>query len=160
MRNLYLFSVISESVCNINCKIRNKMKKTLSLMILLACGANSYAVDSSRINAYTDLAKAQTKLLLAQANIYGLNAKDKLVEQFAKLNDKINGIENKTIKGIIDFSKETTNSLIAKAKDHPNACIAAGITAACFVTYRLYKKFTSKKTSSKLIAKSDDNIII
>jgi hypothetical protein len=120
------------------------MKKSLSLMILLACGANSYAVDSSRVNAYADLVKAKTSILLAEAKIAGLNAKDKMAEQLVKLNDKINGIENPRIKGILDYSKETTNSLIASAKEHPNVCIAVGVSTACLMTYWLYKKCSTK----------------
>jgi hypothetical protein len=124
------------------------MKKSLSLMILLACGTNSYSVDTSRVSAYADLVKAKTSTLLAEARIAGFNAKDKMAERLVKLNEKINGIENPKIKGFIDFSKETTNSLIAKAKEHPNACIAVGVSTACLMTYWLYKKCTTKSKTN------------
>ena len=124
------------------------MKKSLSLMILLACGANSYAVDTSRVNAYADLLKAKTSTLLAEAKIAGLNAKDKMAGHFSELKEKINGIENPRIKGFFDYSKETTNSLIASAKEHPNVCIAVGVSTACLMTYWLYKKCTTKSTTN------------
>jgi hypothetical protein len=120
------------------------MKKTLSLIILLACGSNSYAVDTNKVSAYIELAKAETIRLLAQAKIAGLDAKDKMTGHFIELKERINGIEKPEIKGFIDFSKETTNSLIASAKEHPKACIAAGVSAVCLLSYCIYKKCTTK----------------
>jgi hypothetical protein len=133
------------------------MKKSLSLMILLACGANSYAVDTSIVNAYADLFKAKASTVIAEAKIAALNSKDKIVGQLAELKNKINGIEKPEIKSFIDISKETTNSLIATAKEHPKACIAASVSAACLLTYCLYKKLTSNRAPSAPAVESEDN---
>ncbi len=113
-------------------------------MILLACGSNSYAIDTSRVFAYADLAKAKASTLLAEAEIAVLNSKDEMARKLAALKEKINGVEKPEIKGFIDSSKETANSLIASAKEHPNACIAAGVSAVCLLSYYIYKKCTTK----------------
>jgi hypothetical protein len=142
--DLCYLGIIRASFAQLIVKIRNKMKKSLSLIILIACGSNSYAIDTSKVYAYADLVKAKTSTLLAEAKIAALNSKDKIAGQLAELKDKINGIEKPKIKSFIDVSKETTNSLIATAKEHPNACIAVGVSTACLMTYWLYKKCSTK----------------